>query len=104
MRTENNLGKRLLLITLLLVFGLGCTAFIGAQNVKVGVVEFIEENDIGLENAGRIIAQWVVTEIAALDTFDVEERLLLHKVLEEQELMLSGIIDDSQVGEIGELF
>lgn len=73
-------------------------------NISVGVVEFEEKNSLGLENAGRIVAEWVVTEIKKIGTFQVQERLLLNKVLEEQRLMLSGIIDESQAGEIGELY
>jgi len=33
------------------------------QEITIGVVEFEEKNSIGLENAGRIVAEWVVTEI-----------------------------------------
>lgn len=73
-------------------------------DISVGVVEFEEKNQIGLENAGRIVAEWVVTEIKKIGAFQVQERLLLNKVLEEQRLMLSGIIDESQAGEIGELY
>ncbi len=75
-----------------------------SQELTVGVVEFEEKNDIGLQNAGRIVAEWVVTELKQLDRFQIAERLLMQQVLEEQELMLSGVIDDEQVVEIGKLY
>lgn len=92
---------------LLLSFLILATAFpviAQEQDITIGVVEFGGKNDIGLENAGRIVAEWVVTEIKRVGTFQVQERLLLNKVLEEQNLMLSGVIDEDQAGEIGKLY
>ena len=77
---------------------------IQAQDISVGIVEFEEKNNIGLEKAGRIIAEWVVTEMKSIGKFQIQERLLLNKVLEEQNLMLSGVIDGGQVVEIGKLY
>jgi TolB-like protein len=93
----------LFLIALLFLF-FSIPARAGSQEINIGVVEFEEKNSIGLENAGRIIAEWVVTEIKKIGSFQVQERLLLNKVLEEQKLMLSGIIDESQAGKIGKLY
>ena len=74
------------------------------SDIRVGVVEFEEKNDIGLQNAGVIIAEWVVTEFQQLGAYQVEERLFLEEVLEEQNLMLSGVIDEEQAPEIGKLY
>ena len=74
------------------------------QSISIGVVEFEVSNDIGLENAGFIIADLVATEIAKTEEYEVQERLLLKKVLEEQELMLSGMIEESEIAEIGRIF
>ncbi|MDY7027132.1 MAG: hypothetical protein SVR04_02430 [Spirochaetota bacterium] len=69
-------------------------------DINVAVVEFEEKNSIGLENAGRIVAEWTVTEMKKIGKFQIQERLLMNKVLEEQNLMLSGVIDSSQAVEI----
>ena len=89
----------------LLVLGLLLLAAGGwSQSISIGVVEFEVSNDIGLENAGFIVADLVATEIAKTEEYEVQERLLLKKVLEEQELMLSGMIEESEIAEIGRLF
>jgi hypothetical protein len=75
-----------------------------SQDLTIGVVEFEEKNNIGIQNSGKIVAEWVVTEISALRKFRVSERLLLQKVLEEQKLMLSGLIDETQAIEIGKIY
>ena len=75
-----------------------------AQDLTIGVVEFEEKNSIGLENSGRIVAEWMVTELSRVSDFRISERLLMQKVLEEQQLMLSGVIDAEQVVEIGKIY
>lgn len=92
---------------LLLVLFLFSGSFIWSQNssqIKIGIVEFEEKNQTGLENAGRIVAEWVLTELQNTGEYKIVERLMLQQVLEEQALMLSGIIDDSQVVEIGKIY
>jgi hypothetical protein len=80
-------------------------ASLSAQSaIRVGVVEFEEKNDIGLQNAGIIVAEWVVTEFQQIGDYEVQERLFLEEVLEEQNLMLSGVIDEEQAPEIGKIY
>jgi hypothetical protein len=90
-----------LLISLFLL--LAASVF-SESKLKVGVVEFEEKNDIGVENAGRIVAEWMATELNKIGKFEVHERLLLKKVLEEQELLISDVIDESQAMEIGKIY
>jgi hypothetical protein len=79
-------------------------AFAQDQKIRIGVVEFEEKNDIGLDSAGTIVAELVVTEIINTGRYQVEERLFLQKVLEEQELMMSGVIDSRQASQIGKVY
>jgi hypothetical protein len=95
------LQRGFMILVLGLLF-LGAAAY--SEPISIGVVEFEENNDIGLDNAGFIVADLVATEIARTEEYDLQERLLLKKVLEEQELMLSGIIDESRITEIGRIF
>ncbi|MCK4579254.1 MAG: hypothetical protein KAU50_10720 [Candidatus Marinimicrobia bacterium] len=67
----------------------------GNDRMRVGIVEFREENDIGLENAGRIVGEWVASEVVRVGRFDVSERLSLEAVLLEQDLGLTGVLDDA---------
>ena len=89
-----------LLILLVIIPG----RLVAQQDIRVGVLEFQEKNDTGLENAGVIIAEWVVTAFQQTGRYAVEERLLLEQVLEEQQLMLSGVINEDQAPKIGELY
>lgn len=75
-----------------------------STSIQIGVVEFEEKNNTGLENSGRIVAEWILTELQNTGEYKIVERLMLKQVLEEQALMLSGIIDESQVVEIGEIY
>lgn len=75
-----------------------------ASPLRVGVVQFEEKNQIELENAGTIVAEWMATEMGKIGKFEMAERLLLSKVLEEQKLMLSGVIDENQAVEIGKIY
>jgi len=81
-----------------------CAASTHGQDLTIGVVEFDEKNDIGLENDGRTVAEWVVTGRKRIRSFEISERLMLRKVLEEQEQMLSVVIDEGQVAKIGNIY
>lgn len=89
---------------LLLILMFSNAQLYSQSRVRVGVVEFEEKNDIGLQNAGVIVAEWMVTEFQQIGTYEVEERLFLEEVLEEQNLMLSGVIDEDQAPEIGKIY
>ncbi|MBN1410094.1 MAG: hypothetical protein JW969_04565 [Spirochaetales bacterium] len=92
-------------IVLSMIFITLCAlSFAQSEKLRVGVVQFEEKNNIGIQNAGTIIAEWVVTEVKKIDLFEVEERLLLEKVLEEQELSLSNVFDETKAIKIGQLY
>jgi len=77
-----------------------------AENKKmnVAVVEFDGMGDIGVPDAGAIVAEWLVSALAQTGHFELKERVLLRKVLEEQKLSLSGAIDVNEALEIGQLY
>jgi len=70
----------------------------------VAVVEFDVMGDLGIPDAGAIIAEWMVSALGRTQTFDLKERVLLKKVLEEQQLAASGLLDDRAAAEIGKLY
>ena len=75
-----------------------------SEKMRVGIIEFQQENNIGLDNAGRIVAEWVASEIVRVGRFDVSERLSLLSVLQEQDLSLTGILDDASAVEVGKIY
>jgi hypothetical protein len=77
---------------------------LSAEPLQTGVVQFEEKNDIGVDNAGVIVPEILVSYLKKFGEYTLSERVLLKKVLEEQALQLSGIIDEDMAGEVGKLF
>ena len=69
---------------------------------KIVVVEFqgLTENTIEI---GRLISEELVARLFRTGRFSMVERHLLDKVLEEQKLGLSGIIDENTAKKVGRL-
>jgi formylglycine-generating enzyme required for sulfatase activity len=74
------------------------------KKMTVAVVEFDVKGDIGIKDAGAIIAEWMVGSIHKTKEFDLKERVLLRKVLKEQNLGMTGAISAETAAKIGKLF
>lgn len=74
------------------------------DKMNVAVVEFDGMGNIGVPDAGAIVAEWLVSALGQTGCFELKERVLLRKVLEEQQLTLSGAIDVDEALEIGKLY
>ena len=72
--------------------------------MPVAVVEFDVMGELGIPDAGAIIAEWMISALGRTRAFDLKERVLLKKVLEEQQLAASGLLDDQAAAEIGKLY
>jgi curli biogenesis system outer membrane secretion channel CsgG len=84
---------------------LTCIAFtVFGVNERAGIIEFEIKNDIDLQNANTILPEMLITHLRKINRFELYERILLHKILEEQELQLSGIIEENTVTKIGQLY
>lgn len=70
---------------------------------KSAVVEFSERGDLGVPDAGAIIAEWMTTSLNATGAFEVYERLSLSKVLAEHEFEMSDMLDEETIAEIGRM-
>ncbi|UCD90362.1 MAG: hypothetical protein JSW04_02685 [Desulfobacterales bacterium] len=70
---------------------------------KTAVVEFTERGDLGIKDAGAIIAEWMTTSLDETGAFEVYERLSLAKLMEEHQLEMSGLMDDDTIAEIGRI-
>jgi hypothetical protein len=90
-----------------LVVGLAlCTGAAAAeeQPLRAGVTEFEVKNDIGVENAGVIIPELLVAKLKEAGRYNLSERILLQKALEEQQLQMSGLTEEDTVSEVGKVY
>lgn len=70
---------------------------------KAAVVEFTERGELGIKDAGSIIAEWMITSLNNTGAFEVYERISLSKLMDEHKLELSGLMDASTIAEIGKI-
>ena len=74
------------------------------QKTKIAVLDFeLKGAGFETEDMGAIVAEWFITALVKEGRFDVIERSLLNKVLEEQKLGISGIIDEDTATQLGKL-
>ncbi|MEX1013714.1 MAG: FlgO family outer membrane protein [Candidatus Paceibacterota bacterium] len=72
------------------------------NKTSIAVIEFSDLNG-QVTNLGKFLAEEVITKLFQSNKFKVIERQLLNKVIEEQKLQVSGIIDERSVKELGNL-
>jgi TolB-like protein len=71
---------------------------------KIAVLDFeLKGEGFASDDMGAIVAEWFITALVKEGRFDVIERSLLNKILEEQKLGISGIIDEDTATQIGKL-
>ena len=94
------------MLTLLLMFFLVITIIQPsfAESMRVAVVEFSEKGSADIPDAGAIAAEWMISSLGKLNKYDLVERVLLKKILEEQKLGQSGLIDSKTATKIGKLY
>jgi len=59
---------------------------------------------LDIEDAGEIVAEWMSSSLHKTQVFDIYERVLLYKVLEEQDLGFTGAPDEKTIAEIGMIY
>lgn len=94
--------KRLTLSVLALCCAaLSLSAF--AQKPRIAVLKIRNESQYGHGRLGPAIEDWLVEKLVQSGQFRVIERKELESVLQEQELSLSGAIDDKTAVKVGKL-
>ncbi len=83
--------------------GPGPVKVVTRQVYKTAVVEFTERGELGIPEAGAIIAEWLTTALNKTGAFEVYERLSLDRLMEEHKLGMSGLLDEATIAEIGRL-
>ena len=71
---------------------------------RIAVLEFDRRGENLPADAGPMVADILVTSLARCQQFSLQERVLLKKVLAEQQLALSGAIDQDTGAKIGRIY
>ena len=74
------------------------------DTLKIAIVQFQEKGALGIEDAGGIVAGWMSTSMHKTGVFILYERVLLQDVLEEQNMGLTGALDQSTTAQIGKIY
>jgi len=97
------------LITLLLVLLVLSTfvpfkAMADFKKTKIAILDFkLQGHGYETENMGVIVAEWFITAFVKEGRFEVVERGLLKKILDEQKLGMTGVIDETTATKVGKL-
>ena len=74
------------------------------KKTKIAVMDFQMQGEQGeTKDMGKIVAEWLITGLVETGRFDVIERRLLEKILEEQKLGLTGAIDPNSAAQLGKI-
>ncbi len=72
------------------------------KKTKIAVLDFqLQGEGFETQDMGVIVAEWFITALVKAGRFDVIERGLLKKLLEEQKLSMTGIVDATTATKIG---
>jgi TolB-like protein len=72
------------------------------QKTTIAVVEFTDLQG-NVTDFGRFLAEELVTRLGDLEKFKVIERQLLNKIIAEQKLSLTGIVDPASAKQLGKI-
>lgn len=98
--------KKLIALLLILVFStfMPCKAGADFRKTKIAVLDFkLQGNEYETKDMGAIVAEWFITAFVKEGRFEVVERGLLKKILGEQQLAMTGVVDESTATKIGKL-
>lgn len=80
------------------------TASADFQRTKIAVLDFeIIGEKLDTVGMGAILSEWFITSIVQSGRFDVVERAMLQKIITEQKLSTTGLIDSSSASELGKI-
>lgn len=91
-------------LTLFVAMLLPAIASAEFSRTKIAVLDFqLQGEEFDNQDMGTIVAEWFITAMVREGRFDVIERRLLEKILGEQKLALSGVVDAESATQIGKL-
>ncbi len=72
------------------------------RKTKIAVLDFqLQGEGFETQDMGIIVAEWFITALVRAGRFEVIERGLIKKLLEEQKLSMSGVVDETTATKIG---
>lgn len=93
----------LLLLAMFFVFSQG-RADADSGKIKIAVLDFQLQGDkFANDDMGGIVAEWFITAMVNAGRFDIVERSLLQKILSEQKLIMTGMVDTGSATQLGKL-
>ena len=96
------LANILFLLTITLLIPLCASAEF--SKTKIAVLDFqLQGENFDNKDMGTIVAEWFITAMVREGRFDVVERRMLEKILSEQKLAMSGVVDATSATQIGKL-
>jgi TolB-like protein len=76
----------------------------GFKKTKIAVLDFqTQGEEFPTQDMGKIVAEWLITGLVETGRFDVIERRLLEKILQEQKLGMTGLIDPESAAQLGKV-
>jgi TolB-like protein len=97
-----NLAKILFYLVVILLLPLDASA--DFSKTKVAVLDFqLQGENFDSKDLGTIVAEWFITAMVREGRFDVIERRMLEKILNEQKLAMTGVVDANSATQIGKL-
>ncbi len=74
------------------------------SKTKIAVLDFqLQGENFDNKDMGTIVAEWFITAMVREGRFDVVERRMLEKILGEQKLAMTGVVDATSATQIGKL-
>jgi len=95
--------KRAAMVLFLLLI-IVSTAQADFKKTKIAVLDFnLQGNNFETKDMGKIVAEWFITALVKEGRFEVVERGMLQKIIAEQKLALSGVVDESTATQLGKV-
>src|SRR3989337_251603 len=98
--------KRLIAVFMILAISvlMADSAQADFKKIKIAVLDFqVQGEKFETEDIGKIVAEWLITALVKEGRFDVIERRLLEKILQEQKLGVSGVVDSESIARLGKV-
>lgn len=71
------------------------------KKIKVAVLDFQTEGNFEDKDVGKIVAEWLTTGLVEAGRFEIVERRLLKKIIDEQKIGASGLVDRDSTARLG---
>ena len=93
-----------LFISLVLLSFIPHVATADFKKTKIAVLDFqLQGEEFQTPDMGIIVAEWLITALVQEGRFDVIERRLLEKIIQEQKLIMTGVVDHKSATKLGKL-